>query len=140
IGASAGGMEAVTALLRALPKTTGIAFIVVQHLDPHHDSQLPEILATKAPLPVSAAIAGEQIKPDHVYVIPPATILTVEDGRIDLKPRGNGRTFPVDLLFKSLATAYGDRAIGIVLAGSDADGSLGIREIKDSGGFTFAQQ
>jgi len=140
IGASAGGLEAMTELLRGMPKSTGIAFIVVQHLDPNHDSQLPGILATKTAIPVSAALAGEEVQPDRVYVIPPGTALTVDDGRIDLKPRGSGRTYPVDLLFKSLANAYADRAIGIVLSGSDADGSLGIREIKDAGGFTFAQR
>ena len=140
IGASAGGLEAVTELLRGLPKSTGIAYIVVQHLDPHHESQLSEILATKTALPVSAALAGELVQADHVYVIPPGATLTVQDGHIDLKPRSNGRSFPVDLLFRSLADTYADRAIGIVLSGSDADGSLGIREIKHVGGYTFAQR
>ena len=77
-----------------------------------------------------------------MYVIPPDALLTVQQGLLDVKPRTSGpeRPFPVDLLFSSLATMYGEGAIGIVLSGADADGSLGLREIKHAGGFTFAQQ
>ena len=140
IGASAGGLEALIELLGALPPT-GMAFIVVQHLDPTHESLLAEILSKKTPLAVSLAIAGETVHPDHVYVIPADAILTVHDGLIDLKRRtGAERTFPVDLLFSSLAVAYRDGAIGVVLSGADADGSVGLREIKHAGGFTFAQR
>jgi two-component system, chemotaxis family, CheB/CheR fusion protein len=141
IGASAGGLEALVELLGALP-ATGMAFIVVQHLDPTHESLLPEILAKNTSIPVSGAVAGEGLKADHVYVIPPDAILTVRDGLIDLKPRGSTaeRPFPVDALFSSLAAAYADCAIGVVLSGADSDGSVGIREIKHAGGFTFAQR
>ena len=86
IGASAGGLEALVELLGALP-ATGMAFIVVQHLDPTHESLLSEILAKKTAIPVSVAVAGEALEADHVYVIPPDAILTVRDGRIELKPR-----------------------------------------------------
>ena len=86
IGASAGGLEALIELLGALP-TTGMALIVVQHLDPKHESLLSEILAKKTAMPVSVAIAGEAPQPDHVYVIPADAILTVHDGLIDLKRR-----------------------------------------------------
>lgn len=141
IGASAGGLEALVELLGALP-ATGMAFIVVQHLDPTHKSLLHEILAKKTTMAVSLATAGEAVKPDHVYVIPPDALLTVHGGLIELKRRTSGpdRPFPVDLLFSSLAVAYGERAIGVVLSGADADGSRGLREIKHAGGFTFAQQ
>jgi two-component system CheB/CheR fusion protein len=141
IGASAGGLEALTELLGALP-ATGMAFIVVQHLDPTHESLLSEILAKKTAIPVSVAIAGEALESDHVYVIPADAILTVHDGLIDLKRRTSTaeRPFPVDVLFSSLAVAYSDRAIGVVLSGGDSDGSRGIREIKHAGGFTFAQR
>ena len=141
IGASAGGLEALGELLGALP-ATGMAFIVVQHLDPTHESLLPEILAKKTTMAVSLASAGEAVQPDHVYVIPPDALLTVHEGLIEVKRRTSApeRPFPVDLLFSSLAVTYGEGAIGVVLSGADADGSLGLREIKHAGGFTFAQQ
>ena len=141
IGASAGGLEALIELLGALP-TTGMALIVVQHLDPTHESLLSDILAKKTVMPVSVALAGEALESDHVYVIPSDAILTVHDGLINLKRRTSTpeRPFPVDVLFSSLAVAYSDRAVGVVLSGADADGSLGIREIKHAGGFTFAQR
>ncbi len=118
-----------------------MAFIVVQHLDPTHESLLPEILAKKTTMAVSLATAGEAVKPDHVYVIPPDALIMVHEGVIEVKRRSSApeRPFPVDLLFSSLAVAYGEGAIGVVLSGADADGSLGLREIKHAGGFTFAQ-
>jgi len=142
IGASAGGLEAVTELLGAVPAATGMAFILVQHLDPSHESLLSEILAKKTAIPVSQAGAGEVVRPGHVYVIPADAILLVRDGRIELtRRRSTGeRPSPVDILFKSLAATYSDRAIGVVLSGGDSDGSLGICAIKHAGGFTFAQQ
>ena len=141
IGASAGGLEAVTELLGAVPAATGLAFILVQHLDPSHESLLSEILGKKTTIPVSEALAGEVVCPDHVYVIPADAILAVRDGRIELKPRRSTgeRPSPIDMLFKSLAAMYADHAIGVVLSGGDSDGSLGICEIKHAGGFTFAQ-
>ena len=141
IGASAGGLEALVELLGALP-ATGMAFIVVQHLDPTHESLLPEILAKNTTMAVLLATAGQAVQPDHVYVIPSDGLLTVHAGFIEVKPRPSGpeRSFPVDLLFSSLAVAYGEGAIGVVLSGGDADGSQGLRAIKDAGGFTFAQQ
>jgi two-component system CheB/CheR fusion protein len=141
IGASAGGLEALVELLGALP-ATGMAFIVVQHLDPTHESLLHEILAKNTTMAVLLATAGQTIQPDHVYVIPPDGLLTVREGLIEVKPRPSGpeRSLPVDLLFSSLAVAYGEGAIGVLLSGGDADGSLGLRAIKDAGGFTFAQE
>jgi two-component system, chemotaxis family, CheB/CheR fusion protein len=141
IGASAGGLEALGELLGAVP-ATGMAFIVVQHLDPKHESLLPEILAKKTTMAVSLATAGQAVQPNHVYVIPPDALLTVHEGLLELKRRTNApeRPFAVDLLFSSLAVAYGEGAIGVVLSNADADGSLGLRAIKHAGGFTFAQQ
>ena len=140
IGASAGGLEAVTELLGGVPAATGMAFILVQHLDPSHESLLSEILAKKTAIHVSEALAGEVIRPDHVYVIPANAILAVHDGHIELKRRrGTSERSPVDVLFRSLAATYADHAIGVVLSGGDSDGSLGICEIKHAGGFTFAQ-
>jgi len=141
IGASAGGLEALVELLGAV-SATGMAFIVVQHLDPKHESLLPEILTKKTTMAVSLATPKQAVQPDHVYVIPPDALLTVQQGLLEVKRRTSApeRPFPVDILFSSLAAAYGEGAIGIVLSGADADGSLGLREIKHAGGFTFAQQ
>jgi two-component system CheB/CheR fusion protein len=128
IGASAGGLEAIAELLGALPPATGMAYIVVQHLDPRHESLLAEILAKKTAIPVSVALSGEIVQPDHVYVIPPDVTLTVLAGRLDLSPRPNApeRSLPVNALFASLAEASGDHAIAVVLSGGDSDGSLGV--------------
>ena len=118
-----------------------MAFVVVQHLDPRHGSLLPEILAKKTTLPVTAAVDREVIRPDRVYVIPPNTTLTVANNQIQLqqRPGGTERHQPVDALFQSLAAAYAENAIAVVLSGGDADGSHGIQAIKHEGGIVFAQ-
>jgi two-component system CheB/CheR fusion protein len=141
IGASAGGLEAIGELLAALPPTTGMAYIVVQHLDPKHESLLAEILAKKTPIPVTVAHSGEIVQADHVYVIPPDVTLTVVAGRIVLSPRPSApeRSFPIDALFKSLADASGDHAIAVVLSGGDSDGSSGAQAVRRAGGLTLAQ-
>ena len=141
IGASAGGLDAIVELLGALPATTGMAYIVVQHLDPMHESLLSEILAKKTPIPVTAALSGEIVQADHVYVIPPDVTLTVVAGRIVLSPRPNApeRSLPVDALFKSLAEGSGDNAIAVVLSGGDSDGSSGVQAVRRVGGLTLAQ-
>ena len=141
IGASAGGLEAIAELLGALPAATGVAYIVVQHLDPRHESLLAEILAKKTAIPVSVARSGEMVQPDHVYVIPPDVTLTVPAGRIDLSPRPSTpeRSLPIDALFRSLAEAFGDNAIAVVLSGGDSDGSVGVQAVSLAGGITFAQ-
>ena len=141
IGASAGGLEAISELLGALPPATGMAYIVVQHLDPRHESLLAEILAKKTAIPVSVALSGESVQPDHVYVIPPDVTLTVLGGRIDLSPRPSTpeRSMPVDALFRSLAEGSGDHAIAVVLSGGDSDGSSGVQAVRRAGGITLAQ-
>jgi two-component system CheB/CheR fusion protein len=141
IGASAGGLEAVSELLAGLPSANGMAFIVVQHLDPDHESLLSEILAKRTRIALAQARDGMLIEPDHIYVIPPAATLTLEDDHLRLTPRvvGPERFMPVDALFRSLANARGESAIGVVLSGADADGALGLQAIKHSGGITFAQ-
>ena len=142
IGASAGGFEAVSELLAAVPSKGGMAYVVVQHLDPSHESLLVELLAKKTAMSVMPAHEGLAVAPDHVYVIPPNATLTVRDDRLHLTPRasGPGRHMPADALFKSLAEARGDSAIAVILSGGDSDGALGIQEIKHSGGITFAQE
>ena len=140
IGASAGGLDAISDLLGALPPRTGLAYVVVQHLDPHHESRLPEILARTVSVPVTAPVAGELLQADHVYVIPPNVTLTVADKRFHLEKRpAFERHLPVDALLKSLAVDYAGDAIGVILSGGDSDGSLGIQAIKHEGGIVFAQ-
>jgi two-component system CheB/CheR fusion protein len=141
IGASAGGYEAFTDLLRHLPKQTGMAFVLVQHLDPNHRSQLTELLSRGTELAVAEAKDGMEVEPDHVYVIPAATSMTLVDGRLRLGPRKESEVppMPVDAFFRSLAEEQQERAIGIVMSGTGTDGTLGIEAIKGEGGITFAQ-
>jgi two-component system CheB/CheR fusion protein len=140
MAASAGGLEAVSELLAALPAQCGVACIVVQHLDPGHESLLTEILAKRTSLPVVQAHDGVAAEPDHVYVIPPNTTLSMTGDRIRVMPRASGVHHPADILFTSLAEERGDSAIGVVLSGGDGDGALGIQAIKQAGGITFAQE
>src|SRR5947209_13641817 len=139
IGASAGGLEAFGQLLSAIPPDTGMAFVLVQHLDPKHESLLPELLAPLTTMPVLTVVDGLAIKPDHVYVIPPNTSMELRDGTLRLAPRESGLHLPIDIFFRSLAEVQGSRAIGVVLSGNASDGSLGVRAIKAECGMTFAQ-
>ncbi len=141
IGASAGGMEACLSLLSALPLKTGMAFILVQHLEPHQESHLPEILSRATAMPVLRAQDGSPVQPDHFYVIPPNTVLTLEDGKLRLSPRlpDENQYYPIDQFFFSLAKDQGSRAIGVILSGSSSDGTLGMRTIKCAGGTTICQ-
>ncbi len=141
IGASAGGLEAFTQLLKALPLDTGMAFVLVQHLDPDHDSALTQILSRATSLPVSDVANKQSVEPNHVYIIPPDTILSIAEGVLKLLPRLKNRTphRPIDVFFESLALDHGERAIGVVLSGTASDGTLGLEAIKVEGGITFAQ-
>jgi two-component system CheB/CheR fusion protein len=144
IGASAGGLEAFMQLLQALPEHTGMAFVLVQHLDPKHDSRLADLLAKATRMPVREATHGLAPEPDHVYVIAPGTALALAaDGALQVEPRGEaqggGPHLPIDQFFKSLAARRAGAAIGVVLSGTGTDGTLGLEEIKAAGGITFAQ-
>ncbi|HEX4809977.1 MAG TPA: chemotaxis protein CheB [Bryobacteraceae bacterium] len=139
VGASAGGLNAFVRLLKALPANTGMAFVLVQHLDPHHESQLPGILRTSTDMPVHTVEDGMTVRPNEVFVIPPNSTMILEDGVLRLASRGPGLHLPIDAFFESLARVQGSRAIGIVLSGNASDGSLGVRAIKEECGLTFAQ-
>ncbi len=141
IGASAGGLEAVTELLSSLPAESGMAFLLAQHLDPHHASMLVEILAKKTTMPVREASEGMLVEPNHLYVIPPNTSMRIAQGRLTLRPRGEtlGPPMPIDDLLQSLAEDQGPNAIGVILSGSGSDGALSMQTIKGEGGITFAQ-
>ncbi|HSA57299.1 MAG TPA: chemotaxis protein CheB, partial [Gemmatimonadaceae bacterium] len=141
IGASAGGLEAFTALLNHLPPDTGMAFVLVQHLDPQHESALTQLLARATSMPVREIASNTRVKADHVYVIPPNTDLSISRGILALRPRertdrGNRS---IDLFLESLAQDQGERAIGVILSGTASDGTLGLEAIKAEGGITFAQ-
>jgi two-component system, chemotaxis family, CheB/CheR fusion protein len=139
IGASAGGLEAFAQLLAAVPEDTGVAFVLVQHLDPQHQSLLSELLAPATRMPVVTVSDDIEIRPNHVYVIPPNTSMELADGHLRLAAREPGLHLPIDIFFRSLANVQGSRAIGVVLSGNASDGSLGVRAIKAECGITFAQ-
>jgi two-component system CheB/CheR fusion protein len=140
IGASAGGLDALNELFRNVPPD-GLAFIVVQHLAPDHESILAQLLARSAHMPVATAVDGVAIEPGHIYVIPPNVELAVLHGviRILATTGTRGPRLPVDYLFRSLAEDHGRAAVGIVLSGTGTDGTLGLEAIKAAGGYTFAQ-
>jgi two-component system, chemotaxis family, CheB/CheR fusion protein len=141
IGASAGGLEAFTQLLSHLPADTGMAFVLIQHLDPKHKSLLREILARVTAMSVLEVEDGMAVEPNCVYVIPPNTKMAIAQGRLHLTLRDKvrGMVKPVDTFFLSLADDLGSKAIAIVLSGGDGDGSRGLEAVKGAGGITFAQ-
>src|SRR6202030_3113063 len=141
IGASAGGLEAFSELLRYLPEKTGMAFVLVQHLDPKHGSALREILARTTKIPVAEVTQGVVVQPDHAYVIPANTSLTIKSGMLQLGSRvlTHGQHMPINDFFRSLAENAGQQAIGVILSGTASDGTEGCRAIKAAGGITFAQ-
>lgn len=142
VGASAGGLVVLKALMRAVPADTRMSFLIIQHLDPAHKSLLSEILAKEAPFPVMEARQGLRVKPGHAYVIPPDAYLEVIGSHIRLSPpelsKGTRRT--IDHCFRSLAREWRSRCAGIILSGSGNDGTAGLRAIRAAGGLTLAQQ
>jgi two-component system CheB/CheR fusion protein len=142
IGASAGGLEACSQLLRALPKTPGLAFVVVQHLAPHHQSMLPTLLAAQTLMPVLEVADGMRVADDHVYVVPPNVQLGFDDGclRMTERPTDKSQYTPIDGFLRSLADAVHDRAIAVILSGTASDGTAGVRDVKSMGGITIAQR
>ncbi|HEY6562488.1 MAG TPA: chemotaxis protein CheB, partial [Polyangiaceae bacterium] len=140
IGASAGGLEAIGELIRYVP-TEGVAYIVVQHLAPDHESHLTELLARSSRMQVVTAADGVTLEPNHVYVIPPNADIAVMHGVVRIMTPGGQRPhLPVDYLFRSLAEDQGHSAIGVVLSGAGTDGTLGLKAIRAAGGFTFCQE
>lgn len=141
IGASAGGLEAFNTFFANLPADSGMAFVLVQHLSPDHESMLTEILARAAPIPVVEAEDGMQLEPNRVHVIPPDATLTVKGGRLVVvkpaPPRSSRR--PIDTFFASLAMDQNENAVSIVLSGVGSDGSIGLAAVKEAGGLTIAQ-
>jgi len=141
IGASAGGMQAFAELVRALPADTGMAFVLIQHLDPKHHSILAELLAKETVMKVAEVTGLMKVEPDHVYVIPPNASMTITDHTLHLSPRGESPAghMTTDHFMRSLAEDQGNRAVGVILSGTGSDGTLGMVEIQAHGGITFAQ-
>jgi two-component system, chemotaxis family, CheB/CheR fusion protein len=141
VGASAGGLEAFSQLLRAIPNNTGMAFVFIQHLDPKHHSILSELLAKTSNMPVLEAKNGTSVRADHVYVIPPNVNMRINGRQLQLTPRAAAPTLhtPVDFFMQSLAEGREHRSVGVVLSGTASDGTRGLAAIKAEGGITFAQ-
>ena len=141
IGASAGGLDAVRAFLKAMPAKSGMAYVFIQHLSPQHESNLPEILQKVAPFPVHEITDNIHLEPDNLYIIPENKAVTATDGVLKLAPleknKKKGNT--IDLFFSSLGVVHQSYAVGVVLSGALTDGTLGLQVIKSYGGLTFAQ-
>ncbi len=141
IGASAGGLEAMARLLDAMPADTGMTFLLVQHLDPHHPSQLAELLATHTAMPIVEATEGMSFAPDAVYVCPPGHFLAIRFGVLHLsRPvTGDHTRLPIDFLIRSLAEECGNRSIAVILTGTGSDGSGALAALRTSGGHIIVQ-
>jgi two-component system CheB/CheR fusion protein len=141
VGASAGGLEAFRSFLQALPPDTGMAYVLVQHLHPRHQSILAELLSRATRMPVSEVKRDVRVEPDHVYVIPPPHDIEIRDGKLSLVPRNErgSHHMPIDRFLRSLAEVQKTRAIGVILSGTASDGTLGLKAIKARGGIAFAQ-
>src|SRR5713101_7451571 len=142
VGASAGGLEAFTQLLKALGSGTEMAYVLVQHLDPPHKSALTELLAKATEMPVRQVTDATPVEPNRVYVIPPNVDMTISRGILRLTPRTEtrGHHMPIDSFLRSLAEDQRSNAIGVILSGTASDGTLGLAAIKAEGGITFAQE
>jgi len=141
IGASAGGLEALEKFLARVPRGSGLAFVVIQHLDPTVEDLLPELLQRITPMTVVQAGDRMAVHPDWVYVIPPNKNLEVRSGRLQLSvpAAARGLRLPIDFFFRSLAEDQGEHSIGVILSGMGSDGCLGLRAIKERGGLGLAQ-
>lgn len=142
LGASAGGLEPLEQFLGHVPATSGLAYVVVQHMDPTHKALLGELLQRATTMPVHEITQMQSIEADAVYVIPPNAELTVSGGAFHLNQpsRPRGMRLPIDVLFCSLAREFGERSIGVVLSGMGSDGTIGLQAIKTQGGLGVVQQ
>ncbi|TLX61388.1 chemotaxis protein [Stutzerimonas nosocomialis] len=141
IGASAGGLKVLMSLFEHLPAECGMAFVVIMHLSPKHESSADRILQTVTRMPVIQVTKAVPIEANHVYVIPPSSDLLMNDGYLRLvePTRERGAHVAIDLFFRTLADAHHSHAIGLVLSGTGSDGSVGLARIKEQGGITMAQ-
>src|SRR5262245_18060487 len=140
IGASAGGLEALESLFRAMPPNTGMGFALVTHLARGHVSSLDEILSRFTPMQVKTAADGAPLSPNELHVCPPDHIMTMINGQLHLQLRADeAQRKPIDVFLSSLAEEHGEASVGILLSGGGSDGTLGVKAIKERGGLTIAQ-
>lgn len=141
IGASAGGLAALKTFFSHVPPESGMAFVVVVHLSPEHESHLPDLLQPHVSMPVMQVTQTLALEPNQVYVIPPGANLNTIDTHLRLSPLEEQRRerAPIDHFFRTLARTHNGHAIGVVLTGTGSDGALGIKEIKEQGGLTIVQ-
>ncbi len=141
IGASAGGLKALKAFFEPMPRQSGMAFVVIMHLSPNHESTADAILQRSTSIPVTQVTGEVSIEADHIYLIPPSKHLLMEDGRLLLADlhRPPGVHLAIDLFFRSLGDAHRERAVAVILSGTGSDGSQGLRRIKEGGGVTLVQ-
>ncbi|MBV9927445.1 MAG: PAS domain-containing protein [Acidobacteria bacterium] len=141
LGASAGGVEALMSFFERMPADAGMAYVVILHISPEHESHLPEVLRARTLMPVLQVNEPVRVEPNRVYVVPPDRDLYMSDGHIQLAERGqDGRAAPIDLFFRTLADSYRERGIAVVLSGAGTDGSVGVRRVKEMGGVVIAQE
>jgi two-component system, chemotaxis family, CheB/CheR fusion protein len=141
IGASAGGLDPLVRFVERLPRDSGMAFVIVQHLSPDFKSVMDELLARHTPLPIHLVEDGMPVEADHIYLIPAKKEMIVSGGRLLLSERGHQQelTLPIDVFFRSLAQDYRSKAVAIVLSGGGSDGSRGIAHVHESGGLVLVQ-
>jgi len=141
LGASAGGLEALQTFFENVPEESGLAFVVVMHLSPEHESHLPEVLARSAPVPVTQVTEDTALEVDHVYVIPPNRNLKTIDSHLRLTPLEENRRdrAPIDHFFQALAASHDGNAVAVLLSGGGSDGSVGLGFVKEAGGLTVVQ-
>ena len=142
IGASAGGLEAIEQFLRGVPESSGLAFVVVQHLDPSHAGAMPELLQRATRIPVAQVKDGTRVEADHVYVIPPNKDLSILHGVLHLtepaSPRG--LRLPIDGFLRTLADDQRSAGVAVILSGMGTDGTLGLKAVKERGGVVMVQE
>ncbi len=141
IGASAGGLEAISLLLTELPIDTGMGYVFIFHLDPKRKSMIADLLSRQTKIPISQSEQDMRVLPNHIYIIPPAKDMSIHNGRLQLIPRAllRGVHMPIDYFMRSLAAEHKNKAIGVVLSGTASDGALGLQAIREEGGIVIAQ-
>lgn len=140
VGASAGGLEALQQFLTFLPSNTGMAFVIIQHLSPDHKSLLVDILSKYTSMPVEEITDGMELQRNHVYTLPPKYNIEISSDILHLKEYDHSKiNHPIDIFFRSLAEAYENRAVAVILSGTGSDGTNGIRSIKEENGMIIVQ-
>ncbi|MCG6877704.1 MAG: chemotaxis protein CheB, partial [Deltaproteobacteria bacterium] len=142
IGASAGGVKALEMFFSKVPTDCRIAFVVVQHLNPHHESRMVSILSRQGSLEVTEIEDGTEVEPNHIYTLPPGKTVVIKDRTLHLQEVSDhtSGTLPIDTFFRSLAEDQGEKAFGIVLSGAGNDGTIGAGDIKENGGMVMVQE